>query len=144
MKKLTLILAFLLLLTGASFSQEDDKKAIEETALNYIEGWYSGDAERMDKALHPQLAKRGIVANRSTGKIGIMPATKEQMVQWTKGGAGKKPKDQRGVKVTILDKLENTASVKIVSADFIDYAHLAKIDGEWKILNVIWEFPPKK
>ncbi|MDX2438456.1 MAG: nuclear transport factor 2 family protein [Acidobacteriota bacterium] len=36
----------------------DDEAAIKATALDYLEGWYSGDAERMERALHPDLAKR--------------------------------------------------------------------------------------
>src|SRR4051812_14973787 len=35
-----------------------DSAAIKATALDYIEGWYTGDAERMERALHPELAKR--------------------------------------------------------------------------------------
>jgi len=29
-----------------------------KTALDYTEGWYAGDAARMERALHPELAKR--------------------------------------------------------------------------------------
>ena len=149
MKKLILALILAALFYGFTTAKvsgigEADKVSVMETALDYIEGWYSGDAERMDKALHKDLAKRGIMVNKSTGKTGIMPATKEQMVAWTKAGSGKKAKEKWGIKVRILDILKNTASVKITSVDFIDYAHLAKIDGEWKILNVVWEPTPKK
>jgi hypothetical protein len=149
MKKVILSVILFAVFSGFTIAKvaadsEKVKKAITETALNYIEGWYSGDAERMDKAMHKDLAKRGIMVNAGTGKTGIMPATKDQMVAWTKAGAGKKAKEKWGIKVEILDVLVNTASVKITSVDFIDYAHLAKFDGEWKILNVIWEFPPKK
>ena len=35
-----------------------DADAIKQTALDYIEGWYEGNAERMERALHPELAKR--------------------------------------------------------------------------------------
>ena len=66
------------------------------------------------------------------------------MVEWTKKGAGKKPQDQWGIELTIQDVYKNIASVKIVSVDFIDYAQVAKIDGEWKIVNVLWEPIPKK
>jgi hypothetical protein len=45
--------------------------------------------------------------------------------------------------VTILDRFENAAVVKIVAAEWIDYLELAKVDGEWKIINVQWELKPK-
>ena len=35
-----------------------DSAGITRTALDYIEGWYTGDATRMERALHPELAKR--------------------------------------------------------------------------------------
>ena len=35
-----------------------DTGAIKATARDYIEGWYEGNAERMERAVHPDLAKR--------------------------------------------------------------------------------------
>jgi len=46
--------------------------------------------------------------------------------------------------VTILDRFENAASVKVIASDWIDYLHLAKVDGRWVIINVLWELKPKK
>ena len=37
---------------------EDNRAAIVTTALDYIEGFYDGDAVRMERSLHPELAKR--------------------------------------------------------------------------------------
>jgi Putative lumazine-binding len=45
--------------------------------------------------------------------------------------------------VTILDHYNNTAVVKIVASDWIDYLEVAKFNGEWKIINVLWELKPK-
>jgi hypothetical protein len=59
-----LALATGLLLTIGAIAQDkssDDEAAIKATALNYIEGWYDGDAARMESALHPELAKRIIL-----------------------------------------------------------------------------------
>jgi hypothetical protein len=39
-----------------------DEIAIKQPALDYIEGWYEGDAARMERALHPELAKRMVSA----------------------------------------------------------------------------------
>ena len=43
----------------------------------------------------------------------------------------------------ILDRFENAAVVKIVAAEWIDYLELAKVDGQWKIINVLWELKPR-
>jgi len=148
MKRIIVVLALSILIVMSLFAQdkatkEKEKAAVKETALNYIEGWYSGDAVRMEKALHPDLAKRGIWIDRKSSKTVITPLTSEKLIEYTKQGGGIKPKDQWGIEVTIFDMLENSATVKIVSVDFIDYAHVAKVDGEWKLLNVLWE-PVKK
>ncbi|MBC8184745.1 nuclear transport factor 2 family protein [candidate division KSB1 bacterium] len=144
MKRLIYLLIFVVLAVSVFAGDiQKEKEAIEKTALNYIEGWYSGDAVRMEKALYKDLAKRGVFVNPQNGETKISPVTAEALVNYTKAGAGKKPKDKWGIEVTILDVYKNTASVKIISVDFIDYVHLAKINGEWKMMNVAWE-PIKK
>ena len=35
-----------------------DRDAIMRVALDYFEGWFDGDAARMERVLHPDLAKR--------------------------------------------------------------------------------------
>ena len=149
--KRMIVLMLCLFLAAAVIAQEKEvyekeKDAITETALNYLEGWFTGDAERMDKALHPDLVKRAVGEDRQSGEVKIMfPATKERMVQM----AGNKPKDKRpkeewGIEVKILEVYKYSASVRTTCADFIDYIHMVMIDGQWKILNVVWEFPEKK
>jgi hypothetical protein len=56
---------------------------------------------------------------------------------------GKLPKDAPK-EVTILDMLDQTATVKLVAEWGVDYMHLAKFDGKWMIVNVLWQSPPKK
>ncbi|HEY7728879.1 MAG TPA: nuclear transport factor 2 family protein, partial [Candidatus Eisenbacteria bacterium] len=51
-----------------------DSAAIRATALDYIEGWYTGDAARMERALHPGLAKRIVQRNDGSVTLGDMTA----------------------------------------------------------------------
>ena len=44
--------------TPTSAQSAADSSAIKQAALDYIEGWYEGNAERMERALHPEFAKR--------------------------------------------------------------------------------------
>jgi len=39
---------------------------------------------------------------------------------------------------------ENAASVKVVATDWIDYLHVAKFNGRWVIVNVLWELKPQQ
>ena len=118
--------------------------AITKTALNYIEGWYEGDAARMESALHPELAKRMIYTDPKSGRSQFNHMGAMALVQGTRRGGGKQtPKERQLKEVTILDRFNNAAIVKIVASDWIDYLSVAKFNGEWKIINVLWELKPK-
>jgi hypothetical protein len=41
--------------------------------------------------------------------------------------------------ITILDIYHNAAIVKAETPNWIDYLHMAKISGKWKIVNILWE-----
>lgn len=128
--------------TPAAAQSAADSAAIVETALNYIEGYYEGNAERMTQALHPDLAKRIVRQTDSGSVLGHMTAT--QLIEVTRRGGGRMiPAERRQADVTILDIYQNAASVKIVASDWIDYLHLAKWDGRWVIVNVLWELKPQ-
>ena len=140
-----LVLTVLLVSPGHSEAEEqDDGAAIKQAALDYIEGWYEGDAERMERALHPDLAKRIVHTNPENGRSRLEQMSAMTLVQYTREGYGKRtPKEERQMDVTILDIYENVASVKVIAKDWIDYLHVARYNGEWKIVNVLWELKPK-
>jgi len=135
-----------LLLSGVASAQTtspDENAAITKTALDYIEGWYAGDAARMERALHPELAKRMISIDPKTGRSQFNHMGAMALVQGTRDGGGKKtPPDRQLKEVTILDRYNNAAIVKIVASDWIDYLEVAKFNGDWKIINVLWELKP--
>ncbi len=148
MKKINVnyLLAFLIffMATGNAFCQSSDKEAIKETALNYIEGWYTADTARMARALSTDLAKKGIIMNPRSDELVIAPATYSQMLQWT----GQKPNElemdpNKQMEVVIIEVGQNIAMVKTITPDFVDYLHMGKMNGEWKIYNAIWERPQK-
>lgn len=117
-----------------------DSTAIRAAALDYIEGWYSGDAERMARAVHPALVKRIVAVNRETGEAFVDDMGAGKLVAGTRAAYGREtPEDQRRTDVTIFEVFGNAASVKIDAGGWVDYLHLAKIDGRWTILNVLWE-----
>jgi hypothetical protein len=140
-----LVLVLEVLLLGAAYAApapDAEAGAIKQTALDYIEGWYEGDAARMARALSPELVKRIIVTENGASRIENMGASK-LVSNVRQGGGTKTPKAQQQKDVTILDRFENAAAVKIVAEGWIDYLHVAKIDGRWLIVNVLWERKPK-
>ena len=121
-----------------------DSSAIRATALDYAEGWYEGNGERMARAVHPELVKRIVVSDTATGRSVIETMGATALVNGARRGWGKQTPAQRRQKdVTILDIFGNAATVKAVMADWIDYLQIAKVDGRWVIVNVLWELRPR-
>ncbi len=125
-------------------TSKSDLEAIKQTALDYGQGWYEADADRMERALHPDLAKRALMHDLRRGKGRIDQFSAMGLVQATrKGGGSRTPTDKRRTDVTVLDVFGNAASVKLQMHDWIDYMHMVKTDGRWVIVNVLWEFTPE-
>lgn len=140
-----LFLSLLVLFPAASPAQTaSDSTTIRQTALDYIEGWYTGDHKRMAQAVHREFVKRTVAPHPNTGELVFRDQDSTALVATTKKGYGTKiPDAKRRKKVTILDVFEGAASVKIVATGWIDYLHLAKEDGDWQIVNVLWEMKPE-
>jgi hypothetical protein len=117
-----------------STQNQEDLNAIQQTALDYIEGWYDCDEKRTTKALHPDLAKR-FIDKDTLHRIGT-----EDMLGFIRNGGGANFKGDRQIKVTVQDVFNNIAAVRIDSAEYADYVHFAKIDGKWVIINVLSGF----
>jgi len=137
-----LIVASLSVPCGAA--EKVDEAGIRGAALDYLEGWYTGDAERMERALHPDLAKR-IVRVDPKGKWDrVENMSAMTLVQYTRQGYGKKvPVDERVAEIKILDVYDNAATVRAEARDWVDFLHIGKVNGEWKIINVLWVMKPK-
>ena len=142
MRKLFLGVALLTLVVFPLFAQdaqvsEDDKAAIEKAALDYVAGYYEANAERVARGLSDELNKV-MVQKLPNGREFLNYATKAMLVESANAGFFKKPDQLENIKVEILDVFKNIASVRIDSPDFIDMAHIAKINGEWRVVNVLW------
>jgi hypothetical protein len=119
-------------------SQDPDAAAIYQAASDYYGGWYDADVERIGRSLHPGLAKRAL-RRRESGSSFLHNMTKERMLEITKEGGGREiPKAKQRYEITVLDRYEEIASVKVVAYEYIDYLHLVKQDGEWLIVNALW------
>ena len=114
-----------------------DLAAIEQTARDYYEGWFNGDADRMAKCLHPQLVKRNIdQPDRADSPIDAN--SWESMVDGARAGRGTK---HRGTPfdVTVLDTTRNMAAVRVEGGPYVDFLHVGRFGNAWRIVNVLWE-----
>jgi hypothetical protein len=138
-------LSLLLLPPVAQAQSPADSAGIRSAALDYAEGWYAGDADRMARALHPELVKRILVTDTATGRAFVQTMGASALVNGTRHGYGKTtPADRQQKDVRILDVYGNAAVAKVAMADWIDYLQLVKADGRWQIVNVLWERKPDR
>ncbi len=142
---LTVLAILLLLMVPAAQAQTtEDTKAIKSAALDYGDGWYEGDAERMERALHPELAKRIVFTRPKNGRSALRQMGAMTLVQYTRMGGGKRsPVEKTPSEVIILDVFENAAMVKVTGPEWVDYLQMAKWNGRWVIVNVLWEPKPE-
>lgn len=116
----------------------EDLDAITRASADYIEGWYTGDGERMRRCLHPELAKRTVVED-PPGTWCVRHLTASAMVAATKKGNGTRiPETERTHQITVLDVFGNIACVKVVPQPFVDFLHLARVEDRWLTVNVLY------
>ena len=109
----------------------DDVAQVEAIAEDYVEGWYTGDVARMDRALHPDLAKR-IMDDEGQ----LRAVTKDRMIELTGEGGGEDPDAE--FEVTVDHISETIASARVLSPEYLDYLHLQKTSEGWKIANILF------
>lgn len=124
--------------TSGSFADMEakDVAAIESVATDYIEGWYTGDTERIDRALHDDLAKRIMVVDEATGSESFRTVTKQRMMEMTASGGGEQA--DPAFEVVVDDISDDIASAHTISPEYVDYLQLVRTGDGWKIANVLF------
>lgn len=118
-----------------------DVQAITEVARDFIEAWYSADADRMQSSLHPELVKRSLYRGSKDDTLRLgRPANAAMLTGWTEaGGDSDVAGEDQTYEITVFDTFRDIASVKVESHKYVDYLHIAKIEGSWKIVNDLWQ-----
>jgi len=139
MKRITFIFALSVLFATASRAQDraQDSLAIIKTSLDYIDGYYTNDVERMQSALHPELSKK-IITKNANGfeQLGQMSAL--TLILATKNHPPT-PADKRRQDVFVTDIFRDAATAKVIASGWVDFLQLHKWHGHWVIVNVLWE-----
>ncbi|MEO0340105.1 MAG: nuclear transport factor 2 family protein [Bacteroidota bacterium] len=161
MKALSLCLFATLLIWGCQSSSEEqdlptdtenyavlvdtegpDHQAVEAAILDYVEGIYEVDSTRIERSVHPELRKRGYWYNKNEEAYADnLDMSFDQLVHlaatWNRSGERANAESLK--KIEIYDINDRTASAKLSAEWGIDYFHLAKLDGKWMIMNVLWQ-----
>lgn len=116
----------------------DESAAIKKAALGYLDGWFKSNPELMESALHENLTKYRVNTTKggTTQYLDVM--TKAELVgichvnqKWVEGKGHQGPE--------ILFQNKDIAVVYAQSDGFYDLINLAKVNGEWKIVQVLWQ-----
>jgi hypothetical protein len=124
---LSLLLFFSLSITAQNNkASNDDTSSVRATVTNYIEGYYNGDARRMEQTLHPHFLKQVIHT-----AIPMREMTGPEMMKAVRSeGAPDLPAASKTEQVTVLDLTKDIASAKLVTPGWTDYMTLSKADGD--------------
>ncbi len=117
-----------------------DSVEIQETTLGYIKALREMDPVLMKKVMHPQLAKRTFRVNPK-GSEPVTETSYSQMIAFAESwnSRGDKFPESPEEKVVILDAYHRMATVRMISDNWYEYFHLVKTNGEWKIINMLWQ-----
>jgi hypothetical protein len=119
-----------------------DHDAIAATIADYYLGWYDGDADRMARALHPELVKRGWLRDDAAGAWTLESDTFDSMVDGTRQGYGRtSDPERRRYEVRAVEIHDDIASACVYAVPYVDYLQLVRTDDGWRILHALWRRP---
>jgi hypothetical protein len=117
-----------------------DAAAIRACILDYFEGWFDGDATRMDRALHAGLAKHAFGQDAARSEL-LDVTTKGEMVEATRLGLGRRRDvPDRAIRIEIVSVSGDIANVIVHSAVYVEYALLARTREGWRITSTLWRW----
>ena len=118
----------------------DDEAAVRATVLDYFEGWYDGDPVRMERALHPLLAKRSWAQDLARTPV-LSTTTAEQVALFTSRGNGRTTVEgERHLDIDVVEISGSIATVVVHSFAYVEYLHLVATPVGWRIVNALWRY----
>ena len=122
-----------------------DRESVRRAALDYLEGFYEGDSSKIVRSVVPNVRKVGYFTARGSTTYEAEEMSYAEMIAYTinfkKNGRTTPATAPR--EVTVGEINDQTATAKVVAWWGIDYLQLAKYNGKWMIVNVMWQSPPK-
>ncbi|GAA5175470.1 hypothetical protein GCM10025771_07700 [Niveibacterium umoris] len=124
---------------GAAHAAQDD--ALRETLDAYVEGWYAGDAARIETATHPDLIRRKPALAGTDGTIQLEEIDQLGLLAAARSGLGRRaPAEDRKRMATAVFAQRGIAALALVeTGGTFSYLQLVRNGGRWQVLNVLWE-----
>ncbi|ATQ43342.1 nuclear transport factor 2 family protein [Caulobacter mirabilis] len=130
---------------GPAAGQNDTAatQAVEAVAYDYVDGQLEGNVDRVQRALHPDLAKRTPRKATPYETLALGRMTADELISLTRKGALKTPREQWQRSVTVLGVDQDIATVRVETPWFIDHLQLARLNDRWVIVNALWRGKPR-
>jgi Putative lumazine-binding len=124
-----------------AYAQPDyEQQAVRAAILEYIEGWYEGDSVKVQKNVHSELTKRRLVVEQGVEKSELRQESALTFLRRVQRGGGKgTPLSAQKKDITVLDVHGSMATAKLEAWGWVEYMHLVKENGQWHIVNDLWE-----
>jgi hypothetical protein len=149
MKKIIFLLMALLSVPVLGQTKADTI-AIKKAALDYVEGWATGNTERIQSAVSPELVKRRVSTAGDLVFVQDMSRSLLCAAALSNSKGNRMPDLTPGkelvqeVKILDIDGLNASAKTWNAKYGFFDYIHLSKSGGKWMIINVLWDMTGSK
>lgn len=117
----------------SSSHASSDRSKVEAVVRGYIDAWYAGDVDLMNRVLHDDLVKRTPGAEDADL---LREVPKARMMQLTADGGG--DASDPSMEIDVDDVATDIAAARVVSPEYVDYLHLVKTSAGWKIANVLF------
>lgn len=128
----------------AAQAHGEDRAGVERAALDYLEGFYEGSTEKIERGVHPEVQKFGFYREGPDQAYERSPMSFQEMLDFATNvkESGRFPDEDAPKRVEVLDVLDQTAVAKVFAWWGSDYLTMARYEGEWKIVQVLWQSPP--
>jgi hypothetical protein len=134
--------ALILLVASVSVqAQTNDRDAVQQAALDYLTAVYESKPELIERSVSTDLTKHGFMRQKD-GSYRRGQMTYTQLLDVAKTWNAKKDRDVSVKEVKVGEVLDQTATAMVRASWGTDFMQLAKIDGRWKIVNIVWQTPP--
>ena len=145
MRNLMLAAALLAAPAAVQAQSATDSAGVRGAVLDYVEGFYQGDSTRLVRSIRPEVVKYGFYVPRDSSAYRGEPMSFAQMHDFANGvRRNNRPAPATAPKeIELLDVQDQTAAAKLTAWWGTDYFHLAKYEGRWMIVHVLWQSPPR-
>jgi hypothetical protein len=136
--------AIALLLTPISIvAQTDDRAAVRQAALDYLDAVYESKPELIERSVARDLTKHGFMRQKD-GSYRRGRMTYDELIEVAREWNADRKRDLSIREVTVGEVFDQTATAMVRANWGLDFMQLAKINGRWQIVNIVWQTHPPK